>query len=175
MSDKAEMYEDPDKIEYEDEDPDKIEYEDEDPDKIEYEDEEYLNEDPTALKEESIPNEFREYITESKKKLYKIIVFGPKDAESAAAQDDTLLEKYIKELDLLGKSLIKVIKNPTGLILEEELKNYSSDTVSHVNDTLNYTNTFLKNNTNINKMLYTHYINDQFSIFPYFQLPYFPK
>lgn len=155
MSDKANMYENPDIIEYEDED--------------------VINEDPTALTQELVSDEFRNYTTESKKKLYSIIVLGPEDEESAAAQDDTLLEKYIKELDLLGKSLIKVIKNPTGLILEEELKNYSSDTVSHVNDTLNYTNTFLKNNTNINKMLYTNYINDQFSIYPFFQLPYFPK
>ena len=149
---------------------------DEDEDSVEYEsDDDVINEDPTALKEESIPNEFRNYTTESKKKLYSIIVLGPKDEESAAAQDDTLLEKYIKELDLLGKSLIKVIKNPIGLELKEELKNYSSYTKSHINDTIINTDTFLKNNTNINKMLYIDYINTQFSIYPFFQLPYFPK
>ena len=43
---------------------------DEDEDYVEYEsDDDVINEDPTALKEESIPNEFREYITESKKNL----------------------------------------------------------------------------------------------------------
>lgn len=134
-----------------------------------------INEDSTALTQELVSDEFCNYMTESKKKLYNIIVIGLKDAADPAAQDDTLLEKYIKELDLLGKSIIKMITNPTGLILEEELKNYSSDTVRHVNDTLNYTNTFLKNNTNINKLLYTHYINNQFSTFPFFQLPLFPK
>ena len=149
---------------------------DEDEDFVEYEeDTNDTNEDSTALTQELVSDEFRNYTTESKKKLYSIIVFGPEDEESAAAQDDTLLEKYIKELDLLGKSLIKVIKNPIGLELKEELKNYSSDTKSHINDTINNTDTFLKKNTNINKMLYIDYINTQFSIYPFFQLPYFPK
>ena len=31
------------------------------------------------------------------------------------------------------------------------------------------------NNSNINKMLYINYINNQFSIYPFFQLPYFQK
>lgn len=139
------------------------------------EEDDVVNEDPTILIQESPSYEFCNYMTEAKKKLYVIIVLGPEDEESAAAQDNTLLEKYIKELDLLGKSLIKVIKNPIGLELKEELKNYSSDTKSHINDTINNTNTFLKNNTNINKMLYIDYINTQFSIYPFFQLPYFPK
>ena len=139
------------------------------------EEDDVINEDPTALIQESPSYEFCNYTTEAKKKLYLIIVFGPEDEESAAAQDNTLLEKYIKELDLLGKSLIKVIKNPIGLELKEELKNYSSDTKSHINDTINNTNTFLKTNTNINKMLYIDYINTQFSIYPFVQLPLFPK
>lgn len=146
-----------------------------DEDIIDDEDDDVINEDPTILIQESPSYEFCKYMTEAKKKLYVIIVLGPEDEESAAAQDNTLLEKYIKELDLLGKSLIKVIKNPIGLELKEELKNYSSDTKSHINDTINNTNTFLKNNTNINKMLYIDYINTQFSIYPFFQLPLFPK
>jgi hypothetical protein len=44
----------------------------EDEDSVEYEDDDVINEDPTALKEESIPNEFREHISQSKQKLYRI-------------------------------------------------------------------------------------------------------
>ena len=149
----------------------------EDEDKVEYEDD-YINENSDALTQELLPDEFCEYMIDSKKKLYTIIVLGPNDEESAAAQDNKLLEKYLKELDLLGKSIIKIIKNPTNLQLKEELKNYSSDTKSHVNDTINYTNIFVKNNSNINKMLYIDYINNQFSFYPFYQLsklPYFPK
>lgn len=157
MSDITKLYEDEDKIEHEEDD---------------------INEDPTALTQESLPDDFCEHIIESKKKLYAIIVLGPKDENSAAAQDNTLLEKYIKELDLLGKALIKIIKNPTSLVLEQELKNYSSHTKTHINDTINYANIFVKNNSNINKMIYIDYINTQFSIYPFFQLaqlPYFPE
>jgi hypothetical protein len=136
--------------------------------------ENYNNEDPTKLIEELTSNDFNTYMTESKKKLYTLIVFGPEDEESDAAQDNTLLERYIKELDILGKSIIKMINNPTGLVLEEELKNYSSDTRSHVQDTLNYTRTFIKNNS-INKLQYINYIYNIFSVYPFLQLGYFPK
>jgi len=147
----------------------------EDEDTIEDEDEDDINENSDALTQELPNDEFCNHITQSKYKLYEIIVLGPNE-ESKDAQDNTLLEKYIKELDLLGKFIIKVINRPTELISQMELnKNYSNDTVGHVNDILNYTNAFLKNNSNINKMLYINYINNQFSIYPFFQLPYFQK
>ena len=141
-------------------------------DTIEIED--YKNEDPTKLIQELTSIDFNTYMTESKKKLYTIIVFGPEDEESDAAQDNTLLERYIKELDILGKSIIKIINNPTGLVLEEELKNYSDDTRSHVKDTLNYTDTFIKNNS-INKLQYVNFIYNIFSVYPFLQLGYFTK
>jgi len=146
----------------------------ENPDIIEYE-EDYVNEDPTALMQESPSDEFDNYMTTQKKKLYLIIVFGPEDPESDLAQDPKLLEKYINKLYMLGKSIIKIITNPTGLILEEELKYYSSDIKNLVKDTLNYTNTFLKYNSNINKMTYIDHIKNIFNVYPFFQLGYFPK
>ena len=151
-------------------------YDDEDTiDDEDDEDDDVINEDPTILIQESPSYEFCKYMTEAKKKLYVIIVLGPEDEESAAAQDDTLLEKYIKELDLLGKSIIKLINRPTSLVLEEELKNYSPDTKNLVQDTLHYTNTFLKTNSNINKVPYIDLINNQYTMYPFFQLPLFPK
>ena len=146
-----------------------IESEDED------ESEDDMNENLDVLREELPTNEFCNHITQSKYKLYELIVLGPKDEESDDAQDNTLLESYIKELDHLGKSIIKIINSPINSISSDELNEYSVNTNNHVNDTIHYTNTFFKQNKNINKMLYIDYINNQFSIYPFFQLPYFPK
>ena len=84
----------------------------EDEDTIEDEDEYDINENSEALTQELPNDEFCNHITQSKYKLYEIIVLGPNE-ESKDAQDNALLEKYIKELDLLGKFIIKVINRPT--------------------------------------------------------------
>ena len=81
------------------------------------------------------------------------------------------MRQYITKLDLLGQSIIKIINSPTNTIPKEDLKNYTEEAAKLVNDTMNYTNTYVVKNSNINKMLYTNYITTQFRTYPFFQLP----
>jgi hypothetical protein len=134
-------------------------------------DESELNENPTELQNELPTNEFCNEMVNSKYKLYKIIILAPKDEDSNTAQDNTLLEEYIAKLDLLGQSIIKIINSPTNTIPKEDLKNYTGESAKLANDTMNYTNTYVVKNSNINKMLYSNYITTQFRIYPFFQLP----
>jgi hypothetical protein len=120
-------------------------------------------------------------IQRMKYRIYELIVLSPANEDSDEAQDNKLLQKYIDALDIICTSAEDNAKNKNNMT-EMARKNtdrmnalgYSSDTVDAVNTTILTLNDYAIAHPN-NMTAYIAYITNQFRVFPFVQLPYFPE
>jgi len=122
--------------------------------------------------------EFCNKVNTLKYKIYENIILSPNNPDSDTAQDPILLQKYIKALDVVYKSAIDNINNNNSNIADKRILNkagYSDESVNDINNTIISMNEYVRNNSTLNKMAYMSYITNQFHVFPFIQLPYFPE
>ena len=122
--------------------------------------------------------EFCNNVNTLKYKIYENIILSPKNEDSDEAQDPALLQKYIDALDVVYKSAIDNVTTNNSNIADKSTLNkagYSDESVNDINNTIKSMNEYVTNNSSLNKIAYISYITNQFHIFPFIQLPYFPE
>ena len=122
--------------------------------------------------------EFCNDVHELKYKIYEIIVLSPKDEESLAAQDTTVLQNYVTALDTIYRAALEKVNNNTTIFPDKtalQKKGYSDQSIDAIYSTINHVNNYVTTNSNLNKIAYLSYISNQFHFFPYFHLPSFPN
>jgi hypothetical protein len=122
--------------------------------------------------------EFCNNINKLKYKIYENIILSPTNEDSDEAQDPALMQKYINALDVVYKSAIDNVTTNNSNIADKSTLNkagYSDESVNDINNTIKHMNEYVTNNSSLNKIAYLSYITNQFRIFPFIQLPYFPE
>jgi DNA repair ATPase RecN len=117
--------------------------------------------------------------------IYEIIVLSPTNEESDEAQDNTLLQKYVNALDIIYNSVTNINenKNNKNNINDVSTTNtekmntmgYSTNAINAVNTMVSTINEYVAKHNSLHMIAYLSYIKNQFRVFPFVQLPYFPE
>jgi hypothetical protein len=126
------------------------------------EDDEYVQNDtpPPDLDEQFMKN-----ILEMKHKLYDDIILSP-SLGTKEAQDNTLIEKYIKQLNNV---YILTINAKKGILDESSLTQYTPKTREQIKNILVWISDFFKRNHISDTIPYDNYLHNMFHVYPFVQ------
>lgn len=128
----------------------------------EYEDDEYVqNEVPPP----PLDKQFIENVLNIKHNLYDDIILSPA-LGTKEAQDNTLVEKYIKQLNNV---YVLTINAKKGIIDESSLTQYTPKTREHIKSILVWISDFFKRNHISDTIPYDNYLHNMFHVYPFVQ------
>jgi len=128
----------------------------------EYEDDEYEQNDtpPPPLDEQFIKN-----VLNIKHNLYDDIILSP-SLGTKEAQDNALVEKYIKQLNNV---YVLTINAKKGIIDESNLTQYTPETREQIKSILLWISDFFKKNHISDTIPYENYLHNMLHIYPFVQ------
>jgi hypothetical protein len=116
---------------------------------------------PPLLDEQFIKN-----ILEMKHNLYDDIILSP-SLGTKEAQDNILVEKYIKQLNNV---YILTINAKKGIINESSLTQYTPKTREHIKNILVWISDFFKKNHINDTIPYENYLHNMLHVYPFVQV-----
>jgi len=131
-------------------------------DRWEDDDDEYKQND---LPPKGIDNEFAKNVLKTKHDLYDATVLA-NDMDDERAQNNSLLDDYLKHVN---KVYVLAVISQNGKKNARNLDEFPKGTQESIQNTLDWLETFFSTNQMSDTIPYTHYIRNQFHVYPFVQ------